>query len=797
MLHIRAAVLESEDRLQAVARARRALPARPLSLDAVAWMTAQLLDTPMAVVTLVCAGEDEFLGMFGLPEPFATVRRASTQQSLCAYVVSADDIVTVGDLLADDDLCSHPAVVRWGVRAFAGAPLRDTAGRAVGAVTVFDTQARTWPAPQQATLRQLTAMLGPLPDGDGADTAMATLGSTHSDMLAQTRIEIDSQTDTAVEAQVQRGFITALLDSLQVGVVALDNDARPVVFNRMLRQLYGLGDDVSAAEAMTTVYGTLHHSDGTPMAADELVVARALLGETVRDAQALVHTADMPDRNLVINGQPILDAHGRQLGAVSTVLDVTQRQRGERLRDCELQITRLLVTADTIGHAAPHLAEAIGQALGWPYVSLMLADPVANVLRPIAHWNAPGLQMPNLLPQHIPRGRTDGGAPGHVWATGEPAWIPDLATSPYATATAVRAFVDSATARGLHTSAAVPIRDGDRILGVLASMSDTVEHDQFLIIGMLTGIAEQIGHFLARQRSAELQAQLTRAKDDFLTLAGHEMRTPLTSIASYSSLLADEPGLPDDTRHMLSVINRNTDVLRDIIDQLLELTGLETGHHTMHPQPTDLSAVVTAAAAAAQAPHGVRLHTDVPGVLILDADPHRLRQIIDELLTNAIKYSPDGGDIRLSVHDPDGGAVELTVTDTGLGIPAHEREQLFDRFRRADNARHSTLKGAGLGLTLVRILVEAHAGTITIDPDHQPGTRIVVRLPTLTTAAAQPDNTAATTQIVRLPRPAEPPAPDPALRLPAGAPRSMPDAPRHGRPCGRRHHANQRHDQRQ
>jgi signal transduction histidine kinase len=218
------------------------------------------------------------------------------------------------------------------------------------------------------------------------------------------------------------------------------------------------------------------------------------------------------------------------------------------------------------------------------------------------------------------------------------------------------------------------------------------------------------------------------------------MRTPLTSIASYTSLLADEPGLSGDTRHMLSVINRNTDILRDIIDQLLELTGLETGHHIMHPQPTDLSAVATTAAAAADLPPGIRLHTDVPATLTLNADPHRLRQIIDELLANAIKYSPDGGDIHLRVHDPDpdDSVIELTVTDTGIGIPAHEREQLFDRFQRGGNARHSTLQGAGLGLTLVRILVEAHGGTITIDPEHQPGTRIVVRLPEPAAASAQP-----------------------------------------------------------
>ncbi len=750
MSNIHAAVLRSDPQLRKSARSRRTLPIRPMSLDDVAWTAARLSNAPMATVTWVSAGWEECVGTFGVPEPFATVRRASTQQPLCAYVISTGNFVTVGDLLAGEAHWSYPAVLEPAVRAFAGLPLRDIAGRTVGAVTVFDTQPRTW---QRAELKRITAMLSPLSGDEGAAAAAAAPGGTPAG--AHT-----GPIPTA-EARSQGGFITALLDSLQVGVATFDNDGRPVLINRMLRHLYSLGDDVHAAEAMTKVYGTLHHPASTPMEGGALVIARALHGETVRDAEAVLHSADRPDRYLLTNAQPILDADRRQLGAVSTVLDVTQRQRSERLRNCELQIARLLVTADTIGDAGPHLVEAIGQALGWPYVSLMLVDPVADALRPVTHWNAPGLQLPDLLSRHVPRGRDEGGGPGHVWSTGEPVWISDLATSPYAAAPAVRAFTDAATAQGLHTSAAVAVRDGERILGVLASLSDTVEHDQFLIIGMLNRIAEQIGHFLVRQGNAALRAQLARAKDDFLTLAGHEMRTPLTSIAGYSQLLADEPGLSDEARRTVSVINRKTDDLQMIIDRLLELTGLETGYHAMHPQLTDLSAVASAAADAADLPSGVLLHTDMPTTLFVNADPHRLRQIIDELLGNAIKYNLNGEDIHLGVHDRDSGVVEITVTDAGLGIPALERERLFSRFYRADNARHSTFQGAGLGLTLVRVLVEAHGGTITIDPDHQPGTRIVVRLPARTALSAQRTGATAPTRISSTAQPG--PAPGTAV----------------------------------
>ena len=120
---------------------------------------------------------------------------------------------------------------------------------------------------------------------------------------------------------------------------------------------------------------------------------------------------------------------------------------------------------------------------------------------------------------------------------------------------------------------------------------------------------------------------------------------------------------------------------------------------------------------------------DLPATLLLDADPDRLRQIIDHLLSNAVKYSPHGGEVQVTVSGADRGIVEVAVTDTGVGIPEPDRARLFTRFHRAGNARHTAIAGNGLGLALVRALVEAHGGTVTHDPTHQTGTRIIVRLP--------------------------------------------------------------------
>ena len=166
MVMLDLATLGSETRLRAVDRAREALPVAPLRLDATARMAARLLGTPMAAVTLVGKDEEQFLGTYGMPEPFGTMRSVPLEYSLCAYVVSADDVVAVGDMLADDDLCDHPAAAEHGIRAFLGMPLRDARNQLVAAVTVFDVEPRAWTSAGRAALRHIAEMLDRIPVED-------------------------------------------------------------------------------------------------------------------------------------------------------------------------------------------------------------------------------------------------------------------------------------------------------------------------------------------------------------------------------------------------------------------------------------------------------------------------------------------------------------------------------------------------------------------------------------------------------------------------------------------------------
>jgi signal transduction histidine kinase len=283
---------------------------------------------------------------------------------------------------------------------------------------------------------------------------------------------------------------------------------------------------------------------------------------------------------------------------------------------------------------------------------------------------------------------------------------------------------------------AVPVRADGTVLGVLNCYAAAPEDDQDSLTVLLAGVAAQLGHFLAWRRSEALATELSRAKDDFLTLVGHEMRTPLTSISAYSDMLREEPRLDADSRHLIDVIARNTGALRGIVDDLLDLAALESGHLQLTTAEIDLARITADAvnAAAASSPADVYLHPELAAHLPLHGDPHRLRQVLDALMSNAVKYSPGGGDIHIRLTAQDDVA-ELTVSDCGIGIPTDDRDRLFDRFYRAGNARHSAIGGSGLGLTRARIVVEAHQGTITITGHaNRPGTSVTVRLPQYPTA---------------------------------------------------------------
>jgi signal transduction histidine kinase len=257
--------------------------------------------------------------------------------------------------------------------------------------------------------------------------------------------------------------------------------------------------------------------------------------------------------------------------------------------------------------------------------------------------------------------------------------------------------------------------------------------------GYTAPIAREDGGVLGRiwtLREVTADRRLERLRDAFVAAVSHELRTPLTSMSGFLELLADEEhALGPAGRRYVDVIRRSSSRLRGAVEDLLLVAEIEADRLELRREPTDLAELATAtveAARPAAAEHGIELVLDVDGSLPLEADAGRLRQVLENLVSNALKFTPDGGSVTLSAHNGDG-ALQVEVVDTGIGIPQDELGLLFSRFYRASTATRRAIPGTGVGLVIARAIVEAHGGTISLQSAEGSGTRVTVNLP-----AAQP-----------------------------------------------------------
>lgn len=229
----------------------------------------------------------------------------------------------------------------------------------------------------------------------------------------------------------------------------------------------------------------------------------------------------------------------------------------------------------------------------------------------------------------------------------------------------------------------------------------------------------------ARQNEAE---RLNKVKSEFMAGITHELRTPLHTIMGFSDLLKEELEGPlnETQRSFVEHIRKDSEHLLNLINDVLDLSRIEVGGLQLHTEPLTLDAAISAAV------NGMRTHAEAKGVslviqpfngLRVIADPIRLHQILYNLLGNAVKFTPAGGEVRVSAIDQ-GTTARVTITDTGVGIPLEEQPHIFERFYQVGY----TTGGAGLGLAICKQLVEMHAGTIGVQSEPGKGSRFYFTL---------------------------------------------------------------------
>jgi two-component system OmpR family sensor kinase len=251
-------------------------------------------------------------------------------------------------------------------------------------------------------------------------------------------------------------------------------------------------------------------------------------------------------------------------------------------------------------------------------------------------------------------------------------------------------------------------------------------------------VATALNRMLAENEAAFSERDATEDKlRQFLADASHELRTPLTSIRGYAELFrrgANER--PEDLSHAMGAIEEEATRMTALVEDLLLLAQLDDAR-PLERQPVELDTLTESAVAAARAIEPDRRieleFAERP--LVVQGDRDRLRQVLDNLLANVRQHTPHGAPALIALH-AEGEQVVLVIEDTGPGVPTSEREHVFDRFSRPDTHRARDRGGAGLGLAIVRSIVTAHGGVITLRPARGHGAAFEIRLPRVPAAAA-------------------------------------------------------------
>lgn len=268
--------------------------------------------------------------------------------------------------------------------------------------------------------------------------------------------------------------------------------------------------------------------------------------------------------------------------------------------------------------------------------------------------------------------------------------------------------------------------DSERIL--------ELDHLDGRIFLLYTGpVKDERGDLIGRWinlRDITREKAVDQMKSESVSLASHDLRTPLTSLIGFTELMLSRE-LPEEKRRIFTeTIHREAHRLAEVIDRFLDLQKIESGRIAYRKDPVDLPAVISRVKevfSGDRSKHTFR--TDLPpGLPPVRGDPERLQQVLSNLVANALKFSPEGGEILVSASRTDGEVV-ISVQDQGLGIPAEARDRLFTKFSRIDSPDRREIRGTGLGLAICRQIIEAHGGRIWVESEARRGSTFSFSLP--------------------------------------------------------------------
>jgi PAS domain S-box-containing protein len=548
--------------------------------------------------------------------------------------------------------------------------------------------------------------------------------------------EVRERRRTQEELYRQREHLRVTLSSIGDAVIVTDMHSSISFMNPIAEFLTGWSQEQAIGRPLNEVFKIVNEYTREAVESPAVKVLRegtivGLSNHTILIAK------DGTERPLDDSGAPITDEHGSIIGVVLVFRDVTERRHAEERQGFLAEASTLLAssldyetTLDRIARiAVPAFADVC-------FVDMLQSDgSVQRVAAGHSDFSTQGLfeQM-----QQEPTQPSASYGYRHVIHTGQSELIADIPSVPLATLGQDTTYLHLLTAKGVQSLICVPLLRRGRTMGAL-TFATTTTNRRYTPQDLT--FAEELAHRCAiALDNAQFYRQAQEAihsRDTFLSIASHELRTPLTSLLGNAQLLKrrmDREGTfsPPYIR-AIEVIVEQASRLNRMIAALLDISRIETGQLAIERQPMDLGALVHRVVIEVQA--SLQKHTveyrAPEDILLVHGDELRLEQVFQNLIANAIKYSPSGGSVVIRVEQQENRAYVI-VSDQGIGIPPQEVPNLFQRFYRASNADAQYMSGMGIGLFVVKEIVTLHSGGVTVASREGEGSTFTVWLPLYT-----------------------------------------------------------------
>jgi PAS domain S-box-containing protein len=552
-----------------------------------------------------------------------------------------------------------------------------------------------------------------------------------SDVTQRVRNEEALRESTLRERQ-RNAELAAILQAVPAAVwIAHDAECLHISGNRAADELLRIH---SGGESSLTAPGEVRPrhfkvlAGGKQAAPEEMPVQMAARGAVLRGHEIAIAFEDGSVSHLLGNAAPLLDEQGLPRGAVAAFIDISKRTRAEealRTSNCRLGIlaeaaSHLLAAKDPLALVG-HLCRKVMTHLDCHVFFNYMAEADARRLRLNAYAGIPEESARAI--EWLDFGEA---VCGCVAVRGARLIAEDIAATPDPRTALVKSF-------GIDAYACHPLMSGERVIGTLSFGTRTRSRFSAEDLGMMKAVADLVAIAMERVETQARLLESNRRKDEFLATLAHELRNPMAPIRNAAHVLRARDGGDPSLGRLCAIIERQIEHMARLVDDLLDLSRIERGKIELRKARVDFRAVVGQAIEVCRPLIDGRSHeitSDVPGDPVdVDADPIRLEQVVCNLVSNACKFTPRQGTIRVTLAR-EGLEAVLRVRDNGVGLAPEARARVFEPFYQVDHSMGRSEGGLGIGLSLAQRLAGLHGGSIEAQSDGVgKGSEFVFRVP--------------------------------------------------------------------